>query len=146
MFVMRLKFLLASSVSFACLLSTASAQTGTWADVQNIRPGSYISIKTEHYNVRCEFHHASDTDLWCKDQFYVRRSIHEIRLERRVASAFVGALGGAGIGAGAGLGLAKGDPEARVYYPLYFGIGAAILGARVMGSMPIIHGKVIYRR
>lgn len=147
---MRFYLLLASTLPIAFLACPARAQIGTWDDVRNIQPGSYISVKTDHYNVKCLFHHASDTDLWCKDQFYVRRAIHEVRLENRAGSAFVGALLGAGVGAGAGIALARvhdpKDPEAQVYYPLYLGIGGMILGARVMGSKSMIHGKVVYRR
>ena len=130
-------------------LSSSQAQTGDWLAVQAIPPGSYISVKTQRYSVRCFFLTATDTQLLCdehslrkypsgdpvvSDVNLDRQGISQVRLEHPTRSAFLGAVICSAIGAGIASALANGpkpDPEAQVYYPIFLGLSQDISEARL---------------
>jgi hypothetical protein len=144
---MRCRRIISSALSIAFFLSSAHSQTADWQVVQDLPPGSYISVKTESHRFKCAFEHASDAELFCEGQRVDRERIREIRLEHRIASRVLGAVVGTaiGIGAGAALTAQSDDPETRLFIP-YLAVGGGILFAILMGRISPLHGKVLYRR
>ena len=162
---MRRRSAFGSLLCLGLLASSSQAQTGDCQAVKDIPPGSYISVKIQRHKVRCFFSNATDTELFCLEQSLRkvypsrepvvhnydldRQSIHQVRPEHPVKSAFLGAAIGTGIGIGVGAVLANGpkpDPEARVYYPMFFGITSGFVSAKIMGHISVLHGKVVYER
>jgi len=137
-----------SLLSALLFLSSCQAQNGDWKAVQDIPPGSLISVKTQFGTTKCAFEIAGDTELYCERGTFHRQSIRRVRLERPNASAVLGAAIGMGIGLGVGVAATKSsrDAESRVYGPA----GVAILGGIVLGTImhvnPVVHGKVVYQR
>src|SRR4029077_378728 len=100
------------------LLSLATrnsqAQTSDWRAVQNLQPGTLISVKSKH-RVKCKFLRATDDAVSCEiirggllgvatkappDLMFNRQSVREVRLEHADGSnAAIGAVIGAGAGA-----------------------------------------------
>jgi len=161
---MRYRPIVFSLLAAGSFLSSSQAQTGDWLAVQAIPPGSYISVKSQRYTVRCFFLTATDTQLLCEehslrkypsgdpvvsDVNLDRQGISQVRLEHPTRSAFLGAVICTAIGAGIASALANGpkpDPEAQVYYPIFFGIVSGYIGGKITGRISILHGKVVYRR
>ena len=136
--------------------STAQAQTGDWQAVENLKPGTRISVKARH-RVRCIFQGATLDELTCKrsdrlfrtlssEIVFDRQSVREVRLERSdEANAAVGAAIGAGAGAAAGASNGNGTLTRGGGALLLGGIGA-IVGWFFGADFHILHGKTIYKR
>jgi hypothetical protein len=139
------------------LVSYASAQVTNWQNVQDLPPGTPISVKAAH-RIRCDFIAATDEELACEQtirgQFmfpsshrfrFERRRIREVRREHPDRGTVIGA--GIGAGAGAAIGAATWRPESG-----YTHGGATlipcVLGAVFGGAIGHLfaHGEIIYRR
>lgn len=129
-------------------LSNCQAQTGDWQAVQDIPPGSLISVKTQFGTTRCAFQVAGDAELYCDAGTFHRQSIRRVRLERPNVSAALGAVIGAGIGVGVGVAATNNsrDAETRVYDPAGLAILGGIVCGVIMHRIPVVHGKVVYQR
>jgi hypothetical protein len=135
---------------------TAQAQTGDWQAIENLKPGTRISVKARH-RVRCVFQRASQDELACErfDRLFRtlpskivfdRQSVREVRLERsNEANAAVGAAIGAGAGAAAGASSGNGTLT-RGGGALLLGCIGAIVGWFFGANFHILHGKTIYKR
>jgi hypothetical protein len=143
-------------LALALCTSSAQAQTGSWQAVENLSPGSVISVRA-HHHVRCVFRSATDDRLICDplqhgpvplgpdETIYDRQSIREVRLEHSVgANELTGAAFGAGIGAAVGASSSNGSLTRGGSTLLVGGIGA-IIGGFVGKEFSILPGKVIYR-
>jgi hypothetical protein len=121
--------------------TTAHAQNRDWQAVQNLKPGTRISIKAQERYL-CTFENASQDELTCEGVHprvtrqpsrisIPRREIREVRLPPNQAK-----YGWIGVGIGAGVGAAGG---------LVGVLGGAAAGG-ILGTMvPIFRrGKVIY--
>jgi len=135
-------------VSAILFLLNCQAQTGDWQAVQDIPPGSLISVKTQFGSKRCAFQIAGDTELYCDVVTFHRQSIRRVRLEHPNASAVLGAVVGTGIGIGVGVAVTNNsrDAETRVYDPAAYGILGGIVLGMIMHRIPVVHGKVVYQR
>jgi hypothetical protein len=139
------------------LASSAQAQTGNWQAVENIKPGSRISVKAEH-RVRCIFRYATDDELVCKrihrglfrsappEIAFDRPSVREVRLEKSdEANAAVGAAIGAGVGAAAGASNGNGTLT-RGGGALLLGALGAVIGWSFGSEFHVLHGKIVYKQ
>jgi hypothetical protein len=134
-------------------------QAGDWRAVQNLTPGTEISVKTQR-RYRCVVEKVTEDELVCEahgrwfrvSTLVIRRSeINEARVRPRPNQA-KDAWIGAGIGAGAGA-IAAGT-SSRDYPGFHAFVGGAAGaggGALVGGIVPIFQillqrGKVIYKR
>jgi hypothetical protein len=147
------------SLLFVVLIfaSSGRAQTGDWQAVENLRPGTRISVKARH-RIRCIFQRASQDELACErpDRLYRtlsseivfdRQSVREVRLERSdEANGAVGAAIGAGAGAGAAAGASNGNgTSTREGGAVLLGGIGAIAGWFIGAQFHVLHGKCIYR-
>jgi len=145
---MRYRSVMCSLLTASLFLSNCQAQTGDWRAVQDIPPGSLISVKTQFGTTRCAFQIAGDAELYCDSGTFHRQSIRRIRLEHLNASAVLGAAIGTGIGIGVGVATTRvsRDAETRVYGPAALGIlGGIVLGV-ILHRIPMVHGKAVYQR
>ena len=144
------------SVIFVLLVLTAEpwAQTGNWSNVQQLRPGTPISVKVR-FRLQCNFRHADDRQLVCDERtqsrflrppiVLARWQIHQVRIERAEASAVAGAAVGAGAGAAVGATSGNGTLTRGGSTLLGAGIGGLIGG--VFGKQfPFLHGEVVYQK
>jgi len=142
----------------ACLMfaSAAQAQAGDWRAVQQLAPGSRISVKIR-FHVLCDFEGATDAVLVCEPvrrptlmgpgEFrFDRKRVREVRLEHSDdANTAVGAAVGAGVGATVGASLSPRSLTSGGSALLLGGIGG-IAGGFFGRDFPILHGKIIYKR
>ena len=160
---MRYRPIVFSLLAAGSFLSSSQAQTGDWLAVQAIPPGSYISVKSQRYTVRCFFLTATDTQLLCEehslrkypsgdpvvsDVNLDRQGISQVRLEHPTRSAFLGAVICTAIGAGIASALANGPKRTRKLrctIQSFLGLSQDISEARFTGRISILHGKVVYR-
>jgi len=146
------------------LAASALAQTGDWQAVKLLRPGTRISVRSDHLFIRntCFFLSATDDQLVCEravhsrqrmivppipaEAVYERSRVREVRLERSEdANMMAGAGIGAGIGAALGAGINNGTVTRGGGALLIGGLGA-LVGGSFGREFPIIHRKVVYRR
>jgi hypothetical protein len=149
-------------LTFLCVAS-APAQSGDWKVVQQLTPGTPISVKYGRFWIhnRCLFENATQDVLVCErvlygtnrlfippEAVYRRKLVREVRLERSDASniAFGAAVGGAVGGALGAAGSGDAHTQARVGAGLLVGMGGAAIGGLMGRDFPVRHGKVIYRR
>lgn len=131
------------------------AQTADWQAVENLGPGTLISVKTQH-RFPCFFASATDEELVCNGprdrllrlppkMIFPRGEIRGIRTEHNQAKvAWIGAGMGAGVGAAVGASTCKGSRGGAALIGV---LGGALVGAVVGSIVPIFrHGKIIYRR
>jgi hypothetical protein len=89
-----------SSIIFVLLFgSSAQAQNGDWQAVENLKPGTRLTVKARH-NILCIFQSATDDELVCKplrflhlgpgESRFDRQSVREIRLEPNLGQTHVG--------------------------------------------------------
>ncbi len=144
-----------SSIIFVLLFgSSAQAQNGDWQAVENLKPGTRLTVKARH-NILCIFQSATDDELVCKplrflhlgpgESRFDRQSVREIRLEPNLAKhMWVGA--GIGAGAGAIAGATTGSPP-RGGRIIVLTLAGAAAGSILGGILSIpLRGKLIYRR
>lgn len=153
------QFLLFTFLSVA----SARAQSRNWNVVEQLAPGTPISVKYGRFwlHNRCVFERATEEVLVCERVSYGmsrlfippvaeyrRKLVREIRLEHSDASniAFGAALGGAVGGALGAAGSGDTHTRARVGTGILVGMGGAALGGFIGRDFPIRHGKVIYRQ
>jgi hypothetical protein len=134
---LRLRIISSLLVTVLRCGSNLRAQTGDWQAVENVKPGTRISVKT-HNRVRCVFQSASQHELTCKrlhrlfrrlpcETVFDRQSVREVRLERSVeANVALGAALGAGAGAAAGASNGNGTLTRGGGALLLGGIGAIV--------------------
>lgn len=145
---------ISSIVAFLVLGPSLQAQTGDWRAVENLKPGTRISVKARH-RILCVFQAATDDELVCKplrfsrlgpaESRFDRQTVREVRLPPNQAKdAWIGAGIGAGAGAITGASRSGTSPGADAF----FGALAGALVGGVAGSMvPIFrHGTIIYKR
>jgi hypothetical protein len=126
--------------------SSALARSADWQVVQNLQPGTNLSVKARHRYL-CFFESATDDELVCETPRHrrlaiPRAEIREIRVGRSQAKTmWIGAGVGAGVGAAVG--------ASKSYRGANAGIGAfggALVGSVAGGIVAIFQrGKVIYR-
>ncbi len=70
-------------LAFLIMASRTQAQTGDWQAVENVRPGSRISVRAK-YRVRCIFQRATQDELVCEriQSGLIRISLSEITFDR----------------------------------------------------------------
>ncbi|MGH9746128.1 MAG: hypothetical protein ACRD59_08470 [Candidatus Acidiferrales bacterium] len=139
------------------IASGAQAQTGSWQAVENLSPGSIITVRARHH-VRCVFRSATDDRLICDpiqrgpiplgpdETIYDRQDIREVRLDHSIAS---DVLAGAAIGAGAGAALGASSNKGALTGgggALLVGGFGMIIGGFVGRDSAILPGKIIYQR
>ena len=157
----RILFLLFGLLLFT---STAWARKGDWHAVENLSPGTHISVLNRQSPARlyCSFERATARELFCRqltrpsflpiylppissEVAFERRDIVEVRLEH--SDATNAAIGGAiGAGAGAALGAASSDSHSRGAGMALFSVLGFALGSAINRALPITPRKVIYRR
>ena len=130
------------------------AQTGDWSLVQQLQPGTRISVKAQR-RLTCVLESADDRALICRietpryfnyspDVFFDRRDVREVRLEH--SDGFHAGIGTAiGFVVGAAVGAAK-TSAAPGLGALIFGSVGAMTGHQFGPDIAIIHGPVVYRR
>jgi hypothetical protein len=145
--------------AFTLLVNSCAAQSGVWAAVEGLAPGTMISVQiTQGKKLQGQFEYA-DPDrliLWSNERSFPGRVIAKRELSRnvvkkvqllyRTASIAAGAAIGAGIGAGIGVAAdatAK-NHEDRSLVSFVFGLLGAGLGAAIGKTHPFVHGAVIY--
>lgn len=151
---------LAVLLTVLLLASIAQAQTGSWQAVEDLQPGTKISVQgTSPFHNVCIFEHATDEQLVCQriqhgsrrafspsERVYERKRIREVRLEHSdVANMATGAAIGGGIGAAVGASAGNGTLTRGGGALLLGGIGA-LVGGSFGRDFPVTHGKVLYRR
>lgn len=147
--------LFASSVQAQSGGSRPQAQTGDWQVVQNLQPGTRLTVKGRKTYL-CSVEYATEDELVCEGRrpFAMRRppsaaipraEIHEIRLEPSQSKhGCIGAVIGAGVGAAVGASKNKGVRRAGA---LVGAPAGALVGGMVGLAVPIFRrGKVIYKR
>jgi hypothetical protein len=154
--------LLAASIAHAQSLpkgTPAAAPTADWRAVENLAPGSIISLKSPgRHHLRCRFERADIDLLVCErivhgnlvfgptEIVLERRNIDQVRLEHsEAANAATGALLGAGAGAAIGASVHNGTLT-RPGGALLIGAIGGIIGGFVGRDVSILPGKIIYQR
>lgn len=131
------------------------AQTGDWGAVEEIVPGTFISV-VKRVRQGCELVKVTDSELACDRQIgkverglvFARSQVREVRLEEpgrhpMIAGAIIGGVVG-GFAGFLGGGQAN-DPEARGYARA-FGIPVGAVLGGVIGRNFHRHGAIIYRQ
>jgi hypothetical protein len=140
------------------LTPVVRAQTGDWRAVENLKPGSRISVKTGHRTI-CFFVGATHDELTCElprrrrgvlfgpgELTFSRQRIREVRLEHsEAADAAVGAAIAGGIGATVGASVKGSGALTRGGGALLLGGISAIIGGFVGRDFPIVHGQIVYK-
>ncbi len=135
--------------------SSAQAQTGDWQAVQNLKPGTLISVKVRH-RFLCSLEHATENELVCEVPEHrlsrlppritiPRGEVREVRLAHNQAKdGAIGAGIGAGVGAAVGANTGTGSRGAGASIGA---LGGAAIGAVVGTTVPIFRrGRIIYKR
>lgn len=154
---MRKTFTLLLTMAF--LTSACAAQTGDWAAVEGLAPGTDISIKTRQgRNYRGEVDSVDPYQLvlWSQERAFpgrklVRREIARADVKQvRMNHPWISMAAGAGIGAGLGIGIGAAvdahypSNEDRGLLGVVLGFLGAAIGAGVAKSHPFIKGRSIY--
>jgi len=130
------------------------AQTNQWRRVEQLRPGTPISI-VERGRQECELDSVTDSELICvrpmsrvtRKLVYVRSQIREVRLEMPEHNTMiVGAIAGGLAGGLLGFFVIKqpSDPETHGY-ATYYGVPIGVFIGGAVGRHIHRHGAVIYR-
>jgi hypothetical protein len=136
------------------LVLPIAAQTNDWRTVEQLKPGTPISI-VEHGRQECELDSVTDSELICvmpmsritRKLAYARSQIQEVRRETpdhnsMIVGAIAGGIAGGLLGYFATLNAS--DPETHGYSTYYaVPIGAFIGG--IVGRHIHRHGAVLYR-
>ena len=145
-----------ATLTFVLLTWTAQpwAQTSNWSAVQQLRPGTPISVKVR-FRVQCNFHYADEKQLVCDPRLrgrfprppitVPRAQIHQVRIEKVEASTMAGAAIGAGAGAALGASSSNGTLTRQGSTLLGAGIGG-LIGGTFGRQFPLLHGEVVYQR
>jgi hypothetical protein len=136
----------------------ARAQKGDWKAVENLAPGTRISVKTA-VRLICFFESATDDELVCSmhppgpglgisyERRYDRSRIRDVRLEySEAADIAIGATVGGGAGAIVGAVAGGNGTVTRGGGALLLGGIGALVGGAFGRDFPIAHGKVVYKR
>lgn len=146
----------AASILLGSFLAAAPAraQTGDWHAVQQLRPGTAISVKGR-LRVQCNFREANETELVCSPRtqgrflrppiVLPRAQIRQVRLERAEASALAGTAIGAATGAAVGASSGNGTLTRGGSALLGAGIGG-LIGGTFSRQFPFLHGEVVYQK
>ena len=168
---MRKLQILTSLALFALLAPYLHAQTGDWNAVENLAPGTSMSVKGRgHFHLMCTFVQANDDRLVCARPahyqpiltrrfpfpvptpiqgpyyFFDRRQIRDVRLEHsRANNALIGAavVGGAFAAVGAN---SDSGTLTRGGGAILCGLIGGLIGGVFGRDFPLFHRKVIYRR
>jgi hypothetical protein len=144
-------------------VASARAQSRDWKVVEQLAPGTPISVKYGRFWIhnRCVFESATDETLVCERTLYGysrlfippvaayrQKLVREVRLEHSDASniTFGAVIGGAVGGALGAAGSGDTHAQVRVGLGLLVGVGGAAIGGLIGRDFPILHGRVIYRR
>jgi uncharacterized protein YcfJ len=132
----------------------AQTQSSDWSLVEQLRPGTPISVKGR-LRVQCNFRHADEKQLVCDPRTQggflrppiqlPRELVREVRIERVEASTVAGAAIGAGAGAALGASSGNGTLTRGGSALLGGGIGG-LIGGTFSRQFPFLHGKVVYER
>jgi hypothetical protein len=147
-------------LAVSLLITSAPAQSGDWASVESLAPGTDISVTTARGR-KCQGEFDSATPerliLWSQERDFpgrklVRREIprveiKQVRLNHRVASVAAGAAIGAGLGIGIGAAIDSQyrSNEDRGLLSVVLGLLGGAMGAAIAKTHPFIKGKIIYR-
>jgi hypothetical protein len=141
-------------VACLILLSAAQAQTGDWRAVENLAPGTRISVKIR-FHMLCNVTRVTDAALMCDlvhqrirpgEMTFNRKLIREVRLEHSdQANTAIGASLGGGVCVTVGASLGNRSLD-RPGGALVLGTVGALVGGAFGRDFPIFHGKVIYKR
>ncbi len=145
---------LAAIPALCCLIGPLQGQTSDWRSVENLAPGTSISV-VQRGRQGCELLKVTDSELACDREVgevhrrlvFARAQVREVRLEEPEHDRMItGAIVGAVVGGLAGFigGAQAADPEARGYARIY-GIPIGGLAGGAIGSKFHRHGAVIYR-
>jgi hypothetical protein len=138
------------------LIPAAQGQAGDWRAVENLAPGSRISVKIR-FHMRCDFRRATEAALFCEptqrgpffgphEIRFDRKHIREVRVEHSDdANTAVGTTVGGAVGAAVGASVGNSSLSSGGGGLLFGGAGA-IIGGFAGRDFPILHGKVIYKR
>jgi hypothetical protein len=136
------------------LVSAAQAQTGDWRAVENLAPGTRISVKIR-FHMLCDVTRVTDAALMCElvhqrirrgEMTFNRKLVREVRLEHSdQANTAIGASLGGGVGMTVGASLVNPSLD-RAAGALVLGTVGALVGGVFGRDFPIFHGKVIYKR
>jgi len=135
------------------LVVPAGAQINQWRNVEQLRPGTLISV-VERGRRECELVSVTDSELICNRDVgrlnrrlvYARSQIREVRLERpedntMIVGAITGGIAGGLVGF---LGTKQAsDPETRPY-ATYYGVPIGALIGGIVGRHVHRHGSVVY--
>jgi hypothetical protein len=129
---------------------SARGTTGSWDQVENLAPGTPISV-LERHRIHCQFESATDDELACRSDsrisllFTIPRSqIAQVTLDMSDSNhVAAGALIGGGIGAALGA-LRSGDPHARGAAALFGGGLGALFGGSFGKAIPAKRGPILY--
>lgn len=131
-------------------------QITDWKAVQQIAPGTRISVKTR-FRTLCDFVQASSDTLTCLPAHqsiglgrqalrFERSKIRDLRFEHSDGvNMVVGGAVGAGTGAAIGA-IAGGRGYSREGTALLLGSIGGLIGGSMGQEFPIAHGKEVYRR
>jgi hypothetical protein len=134
--------------------SAARAQSSDWRVVQNLRPGTRITVKTQK-SYACEVEQATEDKLVChhpsrfsrRTRTFQKSEIREVRLAVDMKQyAATGAAIGAAVGAIAGASIPTNVEQTRPLTAIATGFVGAGVGHITGGAIAIVKkGKVIYR-
>lgn len=133
----------------------AQAQSGDWIRVQNLAPGTPISVKAKLRHL-CTFEGATNTMLVCGPKLtgpstltlsFERKEVRQVRLEHSDdTNALIGLGTGSAIGFAIGASGHRVDTSARLVGGVVGGAVGAFAGRFMNRSIPITHKNVIYKR
>jgi len=135
----------------------ARAQTGNWQAVENLAPGSRISVEVGHRAI-CFFVVATHDALTCapprhrgflfgpRKLTFPRQIVREVRLEHsEAADAAFGAVIAGGIGVTVGAGVKGPQAANRWIGALFLGGVFGAFGGAIGRDFPLLHGQVVYK-
>jgi hypothetical protein len=128
----------------------ASAQKNDWENVRALSPGDIISVKADGRSAKCLFQAASEDTLVCAlrhapkhgsaEIVLAKAAVREINLQR-------GGSTGRDIAGVAAFAVAAGSPLGpTVVVPMLAAVGAGKAGEAVGTHIPLVSGKLVYRR
>jgi hypothetical protein len=143
----------------ACCVTSAAAQSGDWAAVEGLAPGTDISLKTTRgQKLQGELDSVTTDHLtiWSQERDFpghktVRREfsrsdVKQIWVNHRVGSVLAGAAIGTGVGVGIGVAIdaQSRNNEDRSIAGVVFGLLGGAIGAGIAKYHPFLKGKTIY--
>jgi hypothetical protein len=141
------------------IVTSTAAQSGDWAAVEGLAPGTDISLRTTRgQKLQGELDSVAPDRLviWSQERDFpgakiVRRElprgdVKRIRLNHRVGSMLAGAAIGIGVGVGMGAAIdtQSRSNEDRGIASVVFGLLGAAIGAGIAKYHPFLKGKTIY--